>query len=408
MGFCKSFLTKLFAIFVVFLAIAFLPGLPPEMEFTPYTPSEPLDFTGPLAPNDKLNGAERIFEGKIQNPECLAVANGTVYTSSRGGDIVKLVGDKLVPVANIGHKCEGYWEEKKCGRTLGMTFDTKGFLYVVDAYYGIYKINVNTGKVGHLIKIDQPISGKTVKIANSVAVGKDGTVYWTASSCDTSFDDAVLTMLGDATGRLFKFDPASKTNTLLLDKVHFANGLALSQNEDFVVVAETVRTRLVRYWLKGPKQGSSEIFFDSLPGIPDNIKVNKEGIFDVTVPLQRTKTYPLLSDLIAPYPLIRRFLARVFYLMEVPFTLIQDNYPNFYSGIITHLIGSFDPLLPLFPKEVLVLQFDQNGKLLSSLRSTDDKVTLISDIILAGNYYYLGSPFNNYLGRVKIDKIKAD
>lgn len=42
---------------------------------------------------------------------------------------------------------EGYWEEKKCGRVLGLAFDTKGFLYAVDAYYGIYKINVNSGKM---------------------------------------------------------------------------------------------------------------------------------------------------------------------------------------------------------------------------------------------------------------------
>ncbi|CAB3363935.1 Hypothetical predicted protein [Cloeon dipterum] len=401
-------MTKLLAIFIVFIAIAFLPGLPPELDFTPYTPSEPMDFTGPLAPNDKLNGAEKLFEGKIVNPEGLASANGSIYASSRGGDIVKVVGDKLVTIANIGHQCEGYWEEKKCGRSLGMAFDSKGYLYVVDAYYGIFKINVNTGKVGHLIKTDQPIAGKPVKIANSVVVGKDSTVYWTASSCDTTFDDAVIAMFGDASGRLFKFDPATKTNTLLLDKIHFANGLALSPNEDFLIVAETVRCRVIRYWLKGPKQGTSDVFVDGLPGIPDNIKVNTEGLFDITVPLQRTKSIPLASDLVAPYPLVRRFLARLFYLMEVPFAMIQENYPNFYSGLITHWIGSFDPLLPLFPKELLVVQVDQNGKVVSSLQSTDDKVNLISDVVVAGNYYYLGSPFNNYLGRVKKTKVKAE
>lgn len=68
-------------------------------------PSEPMDLTGPLAPNSLLNGAEKLFKGLIVNPEGLATANGTLYTSTRGGDIVKIVGDKLVPIANIGHKC---------------------------------------------------------------------------------------------------------------------------------------------------------------------------------------------------------------------------------------------------------------------------------------------------------------
>jgi hypothetical protein len=55
--------------------------------------------------------------------------------------------------------------------------------------------------VYQLVKLDQPIAGKSVKLANSVAVSKDGTVYWTASSCDTAFDDAVIAMFGDASGR---------------------------------------------------------------------------------------------------------------------------------------------------------------------------------------------------------------
>jgi len=64
-----------------------------------------MEMTGALAPNTVLNGAEKLFEGKIKGPEGLATANGTLYTSTRGGDIIKIVGDKMVPIANIGHKC---------------------------------------------------------------------------------------------------------------------------------------------------------------------------------------------------------------------------------------------------------------------------------------------------------------
>jgi hypothetical protein len=40
----------------------------------------------------------------------------------------------------------GAWDEQNCGRPLGMQFDRHGMLYVVDAYYGIYKVNVNSGE----------------------------------------------------------------------------------------------------------------------------------------------------------------------------------------------------------------------------------------------------------------------
>lgn len=39
---------------------------------------------------------------------------------------------------------DGIYEEHICGRPLGLNADQKGFLYVADAYYGIYKVNVNS------------------------------------------------------------------------------------------------------------------------------------------------------------------------------------------------------------------------------------------------------------------------
>lgn len=60
--------------------------------------------------------------------------------------------------------------------------------------------------------------------------------------------------------------------------------------EDFVLVNETYRYRIVRYWLKGPKAGTHEVFIDNLPGFPDNISSNRKGTFWLalfTVPMTR-------------------------------------------------------------------------------------------------------------------------
>jgi hypothetical protein len=40
---------------------------------------------------------------------------------------------------------------------------------------------------------------------------------------------------------------------LLLQGFYYANGVALSPDEDFLVMCETDRVRVLKYWLKGPK-----------------------------------------------------------------------------------------------------------------------------------------------------------
>jgi sugar lactone lactonase YvrE len=50
--------------------------------------------------------------------------------------------------------------------------------------------------------------------------------------------------------RLHKYDVEKKTHTVLMDKVHFANGVALSTKEDFLIIAETVRGRVFRFELR--------------------------------------------------------------------------------------------------------------------------------------------------------------
>lgn len=56
----------------------------------------------------------------------------------------------------------------------------------------------------------------------------------------------LLELLGTPTGRLVKYDPKTKKNTVLLNGLHFANGVQLSKNEDFVLVADMMQSRIMR------------------------------------------------------------------------------------------------------------------------------------------------------------------
>lgn len=105
----------------------------------------PLELEGSLALNDKLNDVEVWHKGDFVGPETFAVYKDELYTSIHGGDIVKLVGNHILPVAKFGKPCKGLYEEHVCGRPLGLTFDKNGALYVADAYYGLFKVDVKTG-----------------------------------------------------------------------------------------------------------------------------------------------------------------------------------------------------------------------------------------------------------------------
>lgn len=79
-----------------------------------------------------------------------------------------------------------------------------------------------------------------------------------------------------------KFDPTTKKVTVLLRHLKFPNGVALSKNNDFLLITETTNCRVLKFWLDPSKAGKVEIFAN-LPGIPDNINSNRRGEFWVAI-----------------------------------------------------------------------------------------------------------------------------
>lgn len=46
--------------------------------------------------------------------------------------------------------------------------------------------------------------------------------------------------------RLLQYDPKTKKSTVLMKNLHFANGVQLSNDESFVLVSETAKSRVLR------------------------------------------------------------------------------------------------------------------------------------------------------------------
>lgn len=101
---------------------------------------------------------------------------------------------------------EDIYEESRCGRPLGLAFDTLGnSLIIADAYYGIWQVDLDNGKKKILVSPQEELEGKDIprkaKIFNSVAVDKKGDIYWTDSSSDFLLQDLVYTSFANPSGR---------------------------------------------------------------------------------------------------------------------------------------------------------------------------------------------------------------
>lgn len=119
----------------------------------------------------------------------------------------------------------------------------------------------------------------------------------------------------------------------------FANGVALSDGEEFVIVAETGASMIHRYYLKGPKKGQSDVFLDGLPGLPDNLKSDGKGGFFIPLIVPHDASHPLPTQFLAPFPFARKFIARFFGLTQLGFKLINQVYPNEYAERAIHFVS---------------------------------------------------------------------
>ncbi|KAJ0969003.1 hypothetical protein J5N97_021880 [Dioscorea zingiberensis] len=216
--------------------------------------------------------------------------------------------------------------EKLCGRPLGLRFNkTSGELYTADAYHGLLVTSPHGGLATPLATHD--VHGNPILFANDLDVHNNGSIFFTDTSMRYNRKDHFIILLeGEATGRLLRYDPSSKTTHVVLQGLAFPNGVQLSKDQSFLLFTETTNCRVMKYWLEGPKRGKVELFAN-LPGFPDNVRMNEKGQFWVAIDCCRTAAQEVLSkkpwlrSIYFKLPLKMNFLARMM-AMEM-FTVIS-------------------------------------------------------------------------------------
>src|SRR6266508_4125791 len=172
------------------------------------------------------------------------------------------------------------------GRPLGVELLPDGRLLVCDARRGLLAVAPATGTVEVLVT---PLS-----FCNNAAVARDGTVFFSDTSRRFGIDHWRADLLEHSgTGRLLRRDPGGSVD-VVLDGLQFANGVALSADEEFVVVAETGAYRLRRVWLHGDRAGRDDLLVDNLPGFPDNLSTGADGLIWVALASPRDLRLDLL------------------------------------------------------------------------------------------------------------------
>ena len=133
-----------------------------------------------------------------------------------------------------------------CGRPLGLQVDKEGNLLVIDSYKGLFRINTKSGEKQNLFKPEKTGDLSCLFLEN-LAVHSNGSIFISCYSSKFALHDYILDSLeGRANGKVFHYDPSVGRTTLLKKDLCAANGIALSSGEDFLVVAELTRARILK------------------------------------------------------------------------------------------------------------------------------------------------------------------
>jgi len=254
---------------------------------------------GVLAPDEDLRSARQIAPGRLEGPEDVAIdAAGRLYVGTADGRIVRITlppdgSEVLETLADTG------------GRPFGLRFGPTGTLFVADGVKGLLAVD----PAGGIRTLATAAGGVPFRFTDDLDVAADGKVYFSDASDRFSIDDYLYDLLeGLPHGRLLVWDPATETTRVLLNGLYFANGVALAGDGSFVLVNETYRYRVRRYWLTGARQGTSEIFLDHLPGFPDNLTRDPAtGRFWIALFTVRNPAMAFLN----PHPFLKDQLAKL-------------------------------------------------------------------------------------------------
>ncbi len=357
------------SVVVGLIALLFLYFLFWPVPIDPVSWDAPVDagLVDPFASNDRLRRAKVFDLGSHTGPEDVTSGpDGLIYAAMADGVIIRLRPD--------GSRVEVFAETG--GRPLGIEFDAHGNLFVANATLGIQKITPD-GIVQVLV---DTYNGQRIEYADDLAVAANGKIYFSdasskfsASKSGGSYEASLLDILEHGGhGRIFEFDPASGKTVVIADGLNFANGVAISDDQQYLLFNETAHYRVWRYWLEGPRRGQREVVIGNLPGFPDNVNNGLNGKFWIGLVAPRND---LLDDL-SNKPWLRKVTQRL---------------PAF--------------LRPKAEPSSHIIAIAGDGQVLMNLQDSSATVPALTGAFETRDAIWLSSLFGNRLARIDKDRL---
>jgi sugar lactone lactonase YvrE len=282
---------------------------------------------------------------------------GSVVTGLSNGDVLRVSAEGVTVLGNTR------------GRPLGIEEYPDGNLLVCDHDKGLLRLDVTTGDIE--VVVDE-VDGKHLHFCSNAGICADGTIYFSSSSETATWKNFREDVIKHATsGRLIRVSPTGEVSVLCRG-LAFANGVAIAPDESFLLVAETIGYRILKFWLRGPRAGEWVDFITGTPGFPDNISLSDSGLVWVSLPAPRV---PMLDFLLPRHPILRDFALRI---------------P--------------ERLQPQPKNTVWVQAYDLDGKLVHNIKTTHPRLSFVTAAAESNGTVWLASAHHDVLGRIDLTR----
>ncbi len=324
----------------------------------PWTELTELRDTCPMPEPTPISSLQKFPLPSIGPEDVLIGEDGQVYAGSEDGWIYQLdpaTGDCRTLVNTRG-------------RPLGLAFDPLGNLVICDSDKGLLSFDLAQQT---LETLTGEAEGRRLNFCNNADIAADGRIFFSESSTRYRYGESSRDVIEQIpTGSLFCRYPDGRV-VRVTDGLLFANGVCLSPDESFVLVAETGAARIQRFDLEGPDAGKLMPFAQDLPGLPDNLSLGSDGLVWVALVVPKTEKF---TKIISLPPWLRKLVARL---------------P--------------DRLKPPPDQCLRVLAFDLHGRKVHDFEGDPVEFSEVTGVRESNGYVYLGSLTLAAVARFKID-----
>lgn len=309
--------------------------------------------------NAELRLVTRVGQEEFQQAADIAMDDeGRLYAGTGHGTVRRTVNEEGYETFAITR-----------GRPVGMQFDGDGNLIVADAWEGLLSIDPD----GEITVLATEANGIPFGLLTGLDIAADGGIYFADASIRHDPEHYLLALLeGAPDGRLLRYDPETEETEVLFAGLHFPYGVALSEEEDYLLFSESARYRIMRLALGGEGAGP-EVHMDNLPGYPANITRLDAERFWVGIPALRSP----LVDRVQRSVALKRAVLRL--------------------GPVVALMQP--------PPEGMAMQINARGDVLQTLQDPGGRHLYgISSVRRLNGALYFGSLYGNAVGRLALDE----